>query len=346
MGFPNRSRVTIKDVAKACGVSTQTISRVINDRIDVSSTTREKILAVMQEMDYQPSALARSMRQNSKTLGVIVAELRFVGISSTLNGITQAADARGYSLMLKELPSFDSMEMQPLIQSLIAHRVEGIIYAAPEVGENWKTIQRNLSKQIPPMVYLKGNPSSAPITLSMDNYSGAYSITRHLIDQGYRHIAHISGPMDWWESRERQRAWSRALFDAGLPVPEYASIQGNWSSASGYTCMDSLLKQYPEMDAVFAANDQMALGVLNIAWEKHINIPGQLGVAGFDDIPESKYFSPPLTTVYQDLNKLGDLAVRKLISLSSPDDTDPAVQGNSLMLPTELRVRQSTTRQN
>ncbi len=130
MAISVRSKVTIKDVARACGVSTQTISRVLNDRTDVSRSTREKIVAVMEEMDYQPSALARSMRQQTKTLGVIIAGLHYFGISTTLTGITQAAENRGFNLMIKELPSFYSMEMQPLIQSLTAHQVQGIICAA------------------------------------------------------------------------------------------------------------------------------------------------------------------------------------------------------------------------
>ncbi|HEX7557288.1 MAG TPA: LacI family DNA-binding transcriptional regulator, partial [Leptolinea sp.] len=323
-----RSKVTIKDVARACGVSTQTISRVLNNRVDVSVSTREKILAIIEEMEYQPSALARSMRLSTRTLGVIVADLKFIGMSATLNGITQAAEVRGYNLMLKELPSFDSMEMPPLIQSLTAHQVQGIICAVPQVSENWKTIQKNLNYQIPPMVFLKGNPYAAPITISLDNYSGGYTITRHLVDQGYRHIGHISGPLMGWEARERKRAWLRALVDSGLPISENATIIGNWTSSSGFSCLDALLKQYPEMDAVFVANDQMALGVLNYAWEKGISIPTQLGVAGYDDIPESGYFIPPLTTIYQDLNKLGEMAVRKIVSLANPEINDADVAGD------------------
>jgi LacI family transcriptional regulator len=344
MAFSNRSKVTIKDVARACGVSTQTISRVLNDRLDVSQVTREKILAVMQQMDYHPSALARSMRLRSTTIGVINAELQSIGISATLNGITQAAEDYGLSLILKELPSFGSMDMQPFIQSLSAHQVQGIIYAAPEVGENWKKVLEHMNDQMPPMVFLKGNPASAPITISVDNYSGAYCITQHLIEQGYRHIGHVSGPLEWWEARERKRAWMRALLDANLPVLPNASVSGDWSSTSGAEAFNLLVNQYPEMDAVFVANDQMSLGVMNIAWEKGINIPDQLGVAGFDDIPEARFFVPPLTTIHQDFYKLGEMAVRKLVSVENPKSKDKEVVGDSILLPTQLMVRQSTLR--
>lgn len=344
MALTNRPKVTIKDVARACGVSTQTVSRVLNNRVDVSQDTREKILAVMEQMEYQPSALARSMRQRTNTFGVIIAGLKYIGISTTLNGITQAAEARGFSLILKELPAFDSMEMVPFLQSLAAFQVQGIIYAAPEVGENWKIAQSNLNDQMPPVIYLKGNPTSAPLTISFDNYSSAYTITRHLIDQGYRNIGHISGPQEWWESRERKRGWMRALTDAGLPVSEDAAVTGNWSSSSGAASFDTLLTRYPQLDAVFVSNDQMSLGVLNRAWEKGLDVPNQLGVAGFDDISESGYFNPPLTTIHQDFERLGELAVRKLVTLYDPKSIDTEVSGDSLLLPTTLKVRQSTLR--
>jgi LacI family transcriptional regulator len=298
----------------------------------------------MKGMDYQPSALARSMRQQTKTIGVIIAGLHFFGISTTLTGITQAAEARGYNLMLKELPSFDSTEIQPLIQSLTAHRVQGIICAAPEVSENWKTLQKHMNYQVPPMVFLKGNPASAPVTISLDNYAGAYAITRHLLDQGYRHIGHISGPLEGWEARERKRAWMRALADFGIPISEKATISGDWTSESGLSSVEILFKQYPEMDAVFASNDQMALGALYYAWQNGINVPAQLGVAGYDDTQESRYFVPPLTTIHQDLYKLGEMAVRKLLSMKNPKIKDPEVAGNSIILPTELRIRRSTQR--
>ncbi|PKO13280.1 MAG: hypothetical protein CVU39_19920 [Chloroflexi bacterium HGW-Chloroflexi-10] len=340
-----KSKVTIKDVARACGVSTQTISRVLNDRVDVSSVTREKVLAVIGQMGYQPSALARSMRQRNNTMGVIIAGLRYIGISTTLNGITQAAEAFGINIMLKELPTFDSLEMQPLIQSLVAHQVQGIIYAAPEVGENWKIIQKSLTDQTPPIVFLKGNPTSADITISIDNYSGAYQITQHLIKQGYRQIAHIAGPCEWWEARERKRGWIQALLDNGLPVLEEAQIRGNWSSSSGLECFNKLLTQYPQMDAVFAANDQMALAVLNGAWQKGISVPNQLGVVGYDNIQEAAYLSPPLTTMRQNFHELGALAVRKLVSIGDPDQVDPEVSSNTLLLTPELIVRKSTMRE-
>ena len=134
-GNPINNKPTIKDVARLCGVSTQTISRVLNKRPDVSPETRKRVLEVINQLGYQPSALARSLiQQRSYTLGIIIAGLKYSGISLTLNGIAEQADQEGYSLLIKELPSFDISDVQPVIRSLMSHQVEAIIYAAPECG--------------------------------------------------------------------------------------------------------------------------------------------------------------------------------------------------------------------
>jgi DNA-binding LacI/PurR family transcriptional regulator len=337
------SRITIKDVARACGVSNQTVSRVINQRVDVSVATREKVLAAIERMGFQPSAFARGMRQQSTTLGIILAGLEHKGISICLQGITQEAERHGLNLILKELPSFDSLEMAPLIQSLIAHQVMGIICAAPEVGDNWTKVQVKLPPFCPPMIFLKGSPSAAPKTISIDNYQGALQITRHLIRKGYRHIAHISGPLDWFEARERKKGWTQALVDAGMTVQDNYWAEGTWDSDSGLRAFERIYARYPEMDAIFAANDQMALAVLNAAWTHGIRVPEELGVAGFDNISESAYFIPPLTTVRQDLIKLGAMAVQKVMKLKylSPNGTQ---DNDHTIIPTELIIRQSTQR--
>jgi DNA-binding LacI/PurR family transcriptional regulator len=340
----SRPKLTIKDVARACGVSTQTISRVLNDRVDVSASTREKVLAVIDQMGYQPSAFARGMRQKSTNLGVILAGLQHKGISNSLKGITQEAEKHGLNLILKGLPSFKSKNLKPRIQSLMAHQVMGIIYAAPEVGNNWAQVQTKIPQHCPPMVFLKGNSASAPITISVDNYLGAHTLTRHLIEQGYRHIGHISGPLDWFEARERKRGWNQALLDAGRSVHDDQSSEGAWNPASGMEAYERLRTQYPQMDAVFVANDQMALAVLNAASQHGLDVPRQLGVAGFDGISESAFFIPPLTTVRQDFRELGAFAVRKIRKLHEPGLDFPEVDANTIILTPELVIRQSTLR--
>jgi DNA-binding LacI/PurR family transcriptional regulator len=337
----SRRRATIKDVAKSAGVSTQTVSRVLNDRPDVSPETRQRVQNIIAELGYQPSELARSLiQQRSYTLGVIIAGLRYVGVSLTLNGITDAAEAAGYSLLLKELPRFDLTDVGPPLHDLFARHVEGILYAAPQVGDNWQHVLAALPEPHPPLVFLKGEPQPGFTTLSIDNYNGARLATAHLLAAGRRHVGHLAGPQEWWEARQRFAGWQDALREAGLQPQEAHWVAGNWSSSSGESAYKKLLEQYPEMDGVFAANDQMALAVLNTAQQAGLRIPQDLAVIGFDDLAEAAYFNPPLTTIRQDLHQLGWLAVQKLLgAIELGLESSPA---EAILLQPELIVRLST----
>lgn len=334
-------RATIKDVARAAGVSTQTVSRVLNDRPDVSAETRQRVQAIIGELGYQPSELARSLiQQRSYTLGVIIAGLRYVGVSLTLNGITEAAQAAGYSLILKELPRFDLTDVRLPLEDLFARHVEGILYAAPQVGANWQHVQAALPESHPPLVFIKGEPQPGFTTLSIDNYTGARLATDYLLAASRRQIAHLAGPQEWWEARRRLAGWQDALREAGLQPQPSHWIAGNWSSSSGEAAFRILLDQYPEMDAVFAANDQMALAVLSLAHQAGKRVPEDLAVIGFDDLAESAHFCPPLTTIRQDLHKLGWLAVQKLLAaIEIESKSQPA---EAVLLQPELIIRRST----
>src|SRR5512143_2496796 len=231
---PRPARATIKKVASEAGVSTQTVSRVINGRPDVSPETRERVQGVIEQMRYQPSALARSLiQQRSYTLGVVTAGLKHIGPSRTLNGITSAAEEAGYSLLLKELSRDDAEDVVPIFQALFSRHVDGIIWAVPEVGENRNWVDRQSLDLKIPIVYLAMEPKQTISTVSIDNYLGGRMAMSHLLEQGYRRIGHISGPMDWWEARQRVAAWQDALREAGLEVQDAHCVEGNWSAASG-----------------------------------------------------------------------------------------------------------------
>jgi LacI family transcriptional regulator len=340
-------RATIKEVASAAGVSTQTVSRVINDRPDVSPETRKHVQDIIDRLGYQPSALARSLiRQRSYTLGVVTAGLKYIGPSRTLSGITRAAEAAGYSLLLKELPHFDANNVVPIFQKLISRHVDGIIWAVPEVSENRNWVNKlSLDLDIP-IAYLAMNPQEKISVVSINNYLGGQLATSHLLEQGYRHVGHISGPLDWWEARERLAAWSDVLKAAGLQVEDEHWVEGNWSAASGAQAIAQLFRQYPEMDAIFVANDQMALSVLQYACRQGLRVPADLGIVGFDDIPESAFFWPPLTTVQQDQYNVGEVAVEEIIKIieSAWRGQEP-VRPKSIMLAPALVVRQSSLKE-
>lgn len=340
-------RATIKEVASVAGVSTQTVSRVINDRPDVSSETRRRVLDVIKELSYQPSALARSLiSQRSHTLGVVTAGLKYIGPSRTLSGITSAAEEAGYSVLLKELPSFDTEDIAPIFQALLSRHVDGIIWAVPEVGENRKWVN-NLPADIDvPLVYLTMEPRDNLSIVSIDNYLGGRMAMSHLLEQGYRKIGHISGPLDWWESRQRMAAWRDSLTEAGLNVCDEHFVEGNWSSASGALAIEKLFDQYPDLDSIFVANDQMALSVMQFFVEKGICIPQDVGIVGFDNMAESAFFPPALTTIQQDQHSVAKIAVAEIIKIieSGWQELEPISPQSIILLPT-LVIRQSSLRE-
>ncbi len=339
---PSRlQKVTIKDIARMCKVSTQTVSRVLNNRADVASETRIAVEKAIAELGYQPSALARSLvQQRSYTLGVITAGLQYSGVSLTLNGITEHCEAFNYSLLLKELASFDVTDIVPIIKSLISNHVEGIIFAAPEIGTNVQTVQAQLPVVCPPIVFLKSQPSKGHMTIGVDNYDGARQATEHLLKIGRKKIGLISGPLDWRESRERWQGWADVLTSAGETISQQHWSMGNWSPHSGETAFAELLVKYPDIDAVFASNDQMALGVLHYASTHGLRVPEDLAVVGFDDLPEAAYFTPALTTVKHPLRELGIYAVKSL--LAQIEGEQETASEHLKTLKTELVVRDST----
>ncbi len=326
------------------GVSTQTVSRVINERPDVSSETRKRVQEVINDLGYQPSALARSLiQQRSYTLGVATAGLRYIGPSRTLSGIASAAEEAGYSVLLKELPGFHANNIAPIIQAFISRHVDGIIWAVPEIGDNHDWIaSQSLNLDIP-LVYITMEPRQGSSVVCIDNYLGGRMAVSHLLEQGYKHIAHLSGPMDWWEARQRKAAWEDALTDHGLEVSDAYWAEGNWSSSSGVPAFEQILEQYPQMDSIFVGNDQMALGVIQVAHQRGLRIPEDIGVVGFDNIPKSPFFSPPLTTIQQDQHNQAKLTVEEVIRIiksgwrgQEPDEP------RTIVLPPNLVVRQST----
>jgi LacI family transcriptional regulator len=336
-------RATIKQVAKAAGVSTQTVSRVINDRPDVAPETRERVHRVIEELKYQPSALARSLiQQRSYTIGVVTAGLKYLGPSRTLNGISNKAEELDYALMLEELLQFDTDNIKPILQNLLSRHVDGIVWAVPEVGLNRRWVDEILNDVPVPVIFLTMEPRAGVSTVAVNNYDGGILATQHLLDQGHRHIGHISGPLDWWEARQRKQAWQAALNKAGVQVTDAQCAEGNWSSSSGEIAFEQLLQSYPEMDAVFAGNDQMALSVLRIANQRGLRIPQNLAVVGFDNFAESAYFWPALTTINYNHYELGCRAVQELVSQVEAGHRGEKVEPRNILLSCDLVIRDSS----
>jgi LacI family transcriptional regulator len=342
--FSNKNkRITIKDVAQAAGVSTQTVSRVMNKFSYVSEETRQRVEEVVEQLGYHPSTLARSLiQQRSYTLGVVTFGLKYIGPSRTLNGVADKADELGYMLLMKELDNFDTNRIDDVIDSLLARQVDGIIWVAPEIGDNHAWVDERMDKIPVPVLFLAMRPRDGIFSVATDNFEGGVMAVRHLLDCGRTKIGHISGPLTWWEADERKRGWRETLNAAGLDAPEQHCTEGNWSSASGEQAFNQLLEAFPDMDAVFVANDQMALSVLRETCRRGISVPEQLAVVGFDNIAESAYFHPSLTTIAQDLQLLGEQAAQSVVEMIQSRQQDQPMRAQAKFIKPILIVRESS----
>lgn len=333
----NRKRVTIREVADSAGVSTQTVSRVLNNRPDVAEHTRERIQAIIREIGYAPNVLARSLiRGQSQTIGVVGYGLSYYGPARVITGIQRRASELQYSLLLSLLREPETHSGEAELQQLLAHQVDGIIWAVPEVSDNRGWITQRAGQLDVPVIFINMQPVDGLAVLSVDNYLGGRLAAEHLLAQGYRKLGLITGPQTWWEARQRVQGWREALAAAGLSALE---ARGDWYPASGANGMTNLLRQQPDLEAVFACNDPMAAGALQAARRLGRRVPDDLALVGFDDVPEAAYYEPALTTIRQPLTELGALAVDLLI-----DRIGAAAAGALTLLQPQIIVRESSQR--
>ncbi len=306
--------MTIKEVAQAAGVSTQTVSRVLNDRPDVAPETYERVQKVIADTGYAPNMLARSLTQGrSHILGVVAFGLEYFGPSRVLTGIEQQAAEMGYSISLNLLHDPATADVGEVLASLLGRQVDGIIWAIPEVGGN-RAWSHERSPDLPVPVTLVGSmagQTSLP-SIGIDNRAIGRLATEHLIAGGARRAAIVTGPLGWWEAQERLEGWRETLDAHGIGERDRLVVEGDWGAQSGELALDRLMEGLPGVDAVFASNDQMALGILHGAHRIGRRIPDDLSVVGVDDIPESSHFWPSLTTVHQPLRDAGAQAVEEI----------------------------------
>ncbi|PWU58565.1 LacI family transcriptional regulator [Micromonospora globispora] len=320
------------DVAALAGVSHQTVSRVLNDNPRVAPDTRRRVEEAIRKLNYQPNSVARALvTGRSRTLGVVSFDTALYGPASTLIGIQDAAHQAGYHVATVSLRSLVRSSILDAIERLRRQSVEGVIIIAPELSAAQALV--NLPADLP-VVAVEGALEVPVPVVAVDQQSGGLQATQHLLDLGHPLVWHISGPVDWAEARGRERGWRMALEEAGVAAPP--ALVGDWSARSGFL-LGQRLAAVPGLSAVFAGNDQMALGLLRALREAGRDVPGDVSVVGFDDIPESAYFTPPLTTVRQDFAEVGR---RSLTRLLEQIDGAPRVAGTDTV-PAELVIRDS-----
>jgi LacI family transcriptional regulator len=337
-------QVTISQVAKEAGVSSQTVSRVINNRQEITPETRRHVQDVIKRLGYRPNAIARSLSQRrSQTLGVAASGLEYYGPSHSLIGVEQGATEQGFSILLNLLHQTENENVEQIVNGLISRQVEGIIWAVPEIGSNRVWFREIVPQLAIPVIFLNTQSNETLHVVEINNRNGGYMATKHLLERGYRKIGLIAGPLTWWTARERRRGWQEALTAEGIPFNDSQVAEGDWSAESGERGLYELSEKFPDVQAVFACNDQMALGLMRAARKLGKRIPEDLAVLGFDDIPESAFFFPPLTTIRQDLYQLGHMAVQTFVRIREAEQKgEPIIPAQTQWLQPQLVIREST----
>ncbi len=295
------------DVAQVAGVSHQTVSRVINGKGNVREETRQRVLDAIESLGYRRNEAARALvTRRSHLIGIVTTQFVDYGPASTLLSIQSAAKEIGYYVSVASLSEFSEATLHEAIDLFLGQGVAGIILIAPimEVAQELGRLQI----PVPTVAVSSSWSSSSPgmLRVGVDQREGARAATRYLLGLGCKRIAHIAGPLNWYDALERRSGWLDALREAHVePGMEFA---GDWSAHSGYVLAKEVLGgELP--DAVFISNDQMALGALKAFAEAGVGVPKDLKVVGFDDEPGSEFFQPSLTTVRQDFASLGSRAV-------------------------------------
>jgi LacI family transcriptional regulator, galactose operon repressor len=305
---------SIKAVARLAGVSVATVSRVLNDSGPVKEETRRRIQEVVESLGYVPHVAARSLTtKQTDTLGVLLPDIYGEFFSELIRGIDSAARRQGYHVLVSG--SHEDREDVQAVLRAFRGRVDGLILMTPSA--DMLEALRSVPRDSLPTVLLNCPPGGLPFdSINVDNHGGAMAMVRHLAGLGHRRIAFVQGPPDNHDARERLRGYRDAVRELGLETDRKLEVAGDFSEEAGCRACEKLLQLKARPEAVFAANDAMAIGCLHAlrqALPEGIAVPEEIAVAGFDDIPIARFMSPPLTSVGVPIAALGALALERLL---------------------------------
>lgn len=301
-------RPSIYDVAKQAGVSHMTVSRVLNGHPNIRESTRERVLQAIGDMNYTRSSIARALAtRRAMRIGVLVDSPVQFGPNSTVRALESAARDAGYAISSFSISDEEELQIDAGVVELVTQGVDALCVIAPRASS--LDLLRQQSTGLPTLV-IKSEPDAEMHTVAVDQREGALLAVNHLIELGHRSIAHLAGPLDWYDARAREEGWREVIGAAGLPI--VPPVIGDWTSDFGYRFGSTY--DFGAVTAVFAANDQMALGLIHGLSERGIRVPDDISVVGFDDLPDARHFLPPLTTVRQDFAALGALALQLVIA--------------------------------
>ncbi|WP_307793082.1 LacI family DNA-binding transcriptional regulator [Microbacterium stercoris] len=324
-------RVTIRDVANAAGVSVATVSKVMNGRDGIAAATSERVLGVVDELGYETSLIASSMRKRrTQVIGVLVAEFEPFSLQ-LLNGVSSALQQTAYDILAYagsvsagEHAGWERRSLSRLGGTLI----DGAIIVTPTV---------TLDEISVPVVAIDPHTGpTGPAVVDTDNVGGARMATEHLISLGHRRIGHLRGRTDLLSAQQREQGYREALMAAGIPIDESLIVDGGYRAARATAAAGELLGRPDRPSAIFAANDVTALEAIRVAASRGLSVPIDLSVIGFDDLPAAGSGRPGLTTIRQPLLEMGTAAVHLLLAMLDGGASE------RIQMPAELIVRDTT----
>ena len=326
----------MKDVARLAGVSTSTVSHVINNNRFVSEQVRDRVEQAIRELNYAPSALARSLKiKQTRTIGMLLTASSNPFYSEVVRGVENSCYERGYSLILCNTEG-DEERMNRSLETLMQKRVDGLLMMCTETHLPSADILNRYPSV--PMVMMDWAPFEGRGDIIQDNaLLGGELATQYLIDRGYTRIACIAGPLDKTPARLRLDGFHQAMAASGLAVPPGYVVDGDFEFQGGFNAMNQLLALDPPPQAVFTSNDAMAVGVYHALYQAGLRVPQDMAVMGYDNSELARYLTPPLSTIHQPKDELGELAIDTLIHRMS----DPDASQQTLVLTPELVERGS-----
>lgn len=327
---------TIKDVAKLAGVSTTTVSHVINETRHVAEDTKKSVLVAIQQLNYSPSAVARSLKVNTtKSIGMVVTNSEAPYFAEIIHAVEDYCYRQGYSLFLCNTQN-DPEKIKNHLEMLSQKRVDGILVMCSEYRENSRDLLKSFSYL--PMVVMDWGPINPNTDLILDNsFEGGYLAAKHLLENGHKEIAYLSADLSKTTARKRYEGFMKALEENGLSINPNWLFEGAFEPEDGYECMNKILAQSHHPTAVFCCNDVMALGAMSAITDAGFSVPADFSIVGYDNIHASRFYAPPLTTIHQSKARLGERALQLLFErIESKSDKRETIE-----IHPELVIRKS-----
>lgn len=307
--------MTIKEFAAILGVSTATVSRALSDKWDVNPQTKERIIKAAQEYNFRPNPMAQRLKKRrSQTIGIVVPEFMNSFFSKVIMGVQDCLYKEGYNLLITQ--SNESVEIEEANIKLLENSVvEGIIISTTRDGYNTELYKKLIRQGLPLVFFNRVCPDAEAPKIVINDQHMAYEVTKHLIEQGCRRIAYLSGPENLSLTAVRMTGYQEALREAGIEIDPNLIVQGGIYQQKGYDAVQSLYNSKTDFDAVFAFNDPSAIGALQFLKEKGIRVPEQVALAGFSESRSALLVEPKLTSVEQPTYEMGEMAARIMVEM-------------------------------